>query len=55
VDSNKAVGIVAAYSAICTLIIGYGVSLFLPMRISEEQEHDGIDISSHGERAWDFD
>ncbi len=51
----KAVGIVAAYSAACTLIIGYGVSLFLPMRVSEEAEHDGLDISSHGERAWDFD
>jgi ammonium transporter, Amt family len=51
----KAVGIVAAYSAICTVIIGYGVSLFQPMRVSEEAEHDGLDIASHGERAWDFD
>jgi ammonium transporter, Amt family len=51
----KAVGIVGAYSAVCTVVIGYGVSLFLPMRVSEEAEHDGLDISSHGERAWDFD
>lgn len=51
----KAVGIVAAYSAACTVIIGYGVALFLPMRVSEEAEHDGLDIASHGERAWDFD
>jgi Amt family ammonium transporter len=27
----------------------------LPMRVSEDQERDGLDISSHGERAWDLD
>ncbi len=51
----KAVGIVAVWSAVATLIIGYMVSMVLPMRVTEEQEHDGLDISSHGERAWDFD
>jgi ammonium transporter, Amt family len=51
----KAVGIVAIYSAVVTLIIGYMVSMVLPMRVSEEQERDGLDISSHGERAWDLD
>jgi Amt family ammonium transporter len=25
------------------------------MRVSEDQERDGLDISSHGERAWDLD
>jgi ammonium transporter, Amt family len=51
----KAVGIVAIYSAVVTLILGYMVSMVLPMRVSEEQEHDGLDISAHGERAWDLD
>ena len=51
----KAVGIVATYSAVVTLIIGYMVSMVMPMRISEDAERDGLDISSHGERAWDLD
>jgi ammonium transporter, Amt family len=51
----KAVGIVAVYSAVVTLIVGYMVSMVLPMRVGEDQERDGLDISSHGERAWDLD
>lgn len=51
----KAVGIVAVYSAVVTVIIGYMVSMVLPMRVSEEAERDGLDIASHGERAWDLD
>lgn len=50
-----AVGIVAVYSAVVTVIIGYMVSMVLPMRVSEEAERDGLDIASHGERAWDLD
>jgi ammonium transporter, Amt family len=49
------VGVVAAYSAVVTLIVGYMVSMVFPMRVSEDQERDGLDISSHGERAWDLD
>jgi ammonium transporter, Amt family len=51
----KAVAIVAVWSAAATLIIGYMVSMVLPMRVSEDQERDGLDIASHGERAWDLD
>ncbi len=51
----KAVAIVATYSAVVTLIIGYMVAMVIPMRVSEDQERDGLDISSHGERAWDLD
>lgn len=51
----KAVAIVGVYSAVVTLIIGYMVSMVVPMRVSEDQERDGLDISSHGERAWDLD
>ena len=49
------VALVAAYAAVVTVIIGYGLSIVLPMRVSEEAERDGLDISSHGERAWDLD
>jgi Amt family ammonium transporter len=51
----KAVAVVGAYSAVVTLIIGHMVSMVVPMRVSEDQERDGLDISSHGERAWDLD
>ena len=51
----KAVGIVSVYSVVVTLIVGYMVSMVLPMRVSEDQERDGLDIASHGERAWDLD
>jgi len=50
-----AVAIVAIWSAIATLIIGYAVSMVLPMRVTEDEERDGLDIASHGERAWDLD
>ncbi len=49
------VGVVAAYSAVLTLIIGYMVAMVIPMRVGEEEESDGLDIASHGERAWDLD
>jgi ammonium transporter, Amt family len=51
----KAIAIVAVWSAVATLIIGYMVSMVIPMRVSEEEERDGLDLSSHGERAWDLD
>ncbi|MEO9469528.1 ammonium transporter [Parasphingorhabdus sp.] len=49
------VGVVAIWSAVATLILGYGISFVLPMRVNEDDERDGLDISSHGERAWDLD
>ena len=49
------VGAVAIWSAVATFIIGFGLSFILPMRVNEDDERDGLDISSHGERAWDLD
>lgn len=49
------VAVVAVYSAVVTVIIGYAISMVIPMRVNEEAERDGLDISSHGERAWDLD
>jgi Amt family ammonium transporter len=51
----QAVGVVAVWSAVVTVIIGYMISMVIPMRVSEDAERDGLDISSHGERAWDMD
>ncbi|MDF8331599.1 ammonium transporter [Novosphingobium cyanobacteriorum] len=49
------VGVVAAWSAIATVIAGLMVSMVVPIRVSEDEEREGLDITSHGERAWEFD
>jgi ammonium transporter, Amt family len=49
------VGIVALWSAIATVICSLMVSMVIPMRVSEDEEREGLDITSHGERAWEFD
>ena len=49
------VGAVALWSAVGTVILGMMVSLVFPMRVSEDEEREGLDITSHGERAWEFD
>ena len=50
-----AVGVTILWTAALTAIIALMVSMVIPMRVDDEAEHDGLDISSHGERGWDFD
>ena len=49
------VGVTLIWSAIMTVIIALMVSVLFPMRVSEETEREGLDIASHGERAWELD
>ncbi len=49
------VGLVALWSAVATAVIAVLVSLIWPMRVSEDTEREGLDLASHGERAWEFD
>ncbi|MDP3906067.1 ammonium transporter [Novosphingobium sp.] len=49
------VGVVAIWSAVVSAVIAVLVSLVLPMRVSEEEEREGLDLTSHGERAWELD
>ncbi|MFT3967823.1 MAG: ammonium transporter [Sphingobium sp.] len=49
------VGAVALWSAVATLVISLIVAVVSPMRVSLDAEREGLDISSHGERAWEFD
>ena len=49
------IGVVAIWSAVGSALIALGVSLVIPMRVSEDEEREGLDITSHGERAWEFD
>jgi Amt family ammonium transporter len=46
------VGIVAIWSAFATTIAALMVSMVIPMRVTEDEERDGLDLTSHGERAW---
>jgi ammonium transporter, Amt family len=49
-----AVVVVALWTAIMTLIVGWTIGMVLPMRVDEEAEHDGLDLTSHGERGWEL-
>ena len=53
----QAIGVVVAviWSAVITLIISLAVSYVIAMRVDEEAEHDGLDLTSHGERGWELD
>jgi Amt family ammonium transporter len=50
-----AVAVVAAWSAAATFVLARGVALLLTMRVTPDEEHDGLDLSLHGERAYEFD
>lgn len=50
-----AIAVAAVFSAIVTALIAIGVSLFIPMRVTEDEEVEGLDQTSHGERAWQLD
>ena len=49
------VGVTALWSAVASVILALMVSIVLPMRVSEDAEREGLDIDSHGERAWEMD
>jgi len=46
-------GVVAVYTIVVSTVIVLVVKLVFPIRVSEEEEFDGLDISAHGERAYD--
>jgi Amt family ammonium transporter len=50
-----AVGVVAIFTGVVTWLIAFMISYAIPMRVDEEAEHDGLDLTSHGERGWEFD
>ena len=49
------VGVTALWTLAMTVAIAFIISYAIPMRVDEESEHDGLDLSSHGERGWDID
>ena len=53
----QGIGVVVTiiWTAVATIMIGFIISYAIPMRVNEEAEHDGLDLTSHGERGWEFD
>ena len=49
------VGVVALWSIVASVVLAMGVSWILPMRVSDDAEREGLDLTSHGERGWEFD
>ncbi|OHV34820.1 MULTISPECIES: ammonium transporter [Pseudofrankia] len=49
-----AVAAVVTYSFVVTLVIGYLIRMFVRIRLSVDEEREGMDIALHGERAYDF-
>src|SRR5574343_269824 len=48
----KAVGVTIAWSGVVSVIAYKVVDLVIGLRVSEEEEREGLDISSHGETAY---
>ncbi len=49
-----ALAIVGVFTIVVTVILVKVVSLFTPLRVSEEDETTGLDLAAHGERAYDI-
>jgi len=49
------VGVTLIWSAVVSAILAVMVSVLIPMRVTEDEEREGLDLSSHGERAWEMD
>jgi ammonium transporter, Amt family len=50
----KAVAIVTVWTAVVATVAFLAVKAVMGLRVSEEQEREGLDITSHGERAYDM-
>jgi Amt family ammonium transporter len=45
-------GVTILWSAVATVGIAWLVKITLGLRVSEEQEYEGVDRSEHGENAY---
>jgi ammonium transporter, Amt family len=48
----KAVALVVVWTAVVAAVAAYIVKFTLGLRVTEEEEREGLDISAHGERAY---
>jgi ammonium transporter, Amt family len=49
-----AVALVLVWTAVVSLLGFYAVKMLVGLRVAEEEEREGLDITSHGERAYDL-
>jgi len=52
VTQMVAVGVSAAYSFVITVVLLKVIGMVVGLRIDEDDEHKGLDISQHGERGY---
>ena len=48
----KAVGLAVVWSAVSTIVVLFIVKAVVGLRVSEDEEREGLDIASHGETAY---
>ena len=53
IAQTGSLAIVGVFTIIITILLVKLVSVITPIRVSEEDEHTGLDLSTHGERAYD--
>ena len=46
--------VVAGYSFFGSLLLLKIINIFSPLRVSSEEEETGLDLSQHGEEAYDL-
>lgn len=49
-----AVGVVAAYAFFGSYVLLKLINMFSPLRVSSAEEEEGLDLSQHGEEAYNF-
>ena len=54
ISQLTAIGVVALWSLFATAGLAWVIGLVFPMRTTREQEQEGLDLSQHGEKAWDW-
>jgi Amt family ammonium transporter len=48
------VAVVVVWTAVVAFVGFHIVKLVVGIRVTEEEEREGLDITSHGERAYDM-
>jgi len=51
-SQTKAIGLAVLWSAVASTIVFLVIKLIFGLRVSQEVEEDGLDITEHGERAY---
>ena len=49
-----AVGLTVVWSAVVSIVAFKLVDILIGLRVPEEEEREGLDVTSHGERAYNL-